>query len=203
MVENVRRLFESLELDPNLVDGIIDWIDENDEEAPFGAESSYYESLDMPVRCKNGPLDSIEELLLIKDFDEGMLYGEEDVPGLAEFVTVCGDDEGFININSASEEVIAAVLNSESLASMIVDMRESSPFANAADMATRLPETKLTDKFTPWSSVFLVSSTGRVLSGDSPAREVKITTIVKRVQSEEELESGHFRIDTAFWKVER
>ncbi|UCD56583.1 MAG: type II secretion system minor pseudopilin GspK [Candidatus Hydrogenedentota bacterium] len=204
MVENVRRLFELLELDPNLVDCIVDWIDENDQEEPFGAEASYYESLSPPIRCKDGPLDSVEELLLVKEFDAGILYGEEDMPGLAEFVTVCGDQEGLVNINTAPEEVIAAVLNSESLASMIMDMRETSPFKSAEDMATRIPDVELSGKFVPWSLCFLVSSTGRIPSEGSPRREVKIKALLKRVKSEgEEPENGYFSIDTAFWKMER
>lgn len=208
IVENVRRLFESLMLDPNLVDAIVDWIDENDEEQPFGAESSYYESLDSPVRCKNGPLDSVEELLLMEGFDKEILYGSEDVPGLAEFVTVCGEQGGRVNINTAPEEVIAAVLNNESVASAIVGMREEAPFEGAADMAARFPDAKLSEKFTTQSSFFMVSSNGRIFSGspgagEAPIREVQIKTLIKRVSGAEEDQDDYFSIDTVSWKVNR
>ena len=207
MVESARRLFESLELDPNLVDLIIDWIDENDEEEPFGAEGSYYESLDFPVQCKNGPLDSIEELLLMDGFDEKILHGDEETPGLVEFVTICGDERGRVNINTAPEEVLSAVLKSDSSASIIMDMREEAPFERADDMTTRLPGLKLSEKFTTHGSFFLVSSTGRALSGDpetggSTVREVTIETLLKRVRGEGDLQDSYFGIDTVSRKVD-
>jgi general secretion pathway protein K len=208
MVENVRRLFESIELDPDLVEKIVDWIDEDDEEQSFGAESSYYESLSPPVRCKNGPLDSVEELLLMEGFDKGILYGDDETPGLAEFVTVCGDEKGLVNINTAPEEVIAAVVNSGSVASMIIDMREEAPFENAEDMATRVPDAKLSNKFTTWSTFFLVSSTGRTFPAGSPAqgpptREVRLKALLKRVQSREDTGENYFGIETVFFKAGR
>lgn len=214
MVESFRRLFELLEIDPNLVDCIVDWLDENDQEQPFGAENSYYESLDPPIKCKNGPMDSVEELLLVSGFDKNILYGDDDNPGLAEFVTVFGDEDGLVNINTAPEEVLAAVLNSEGLASTIVDMRQTSPFENAQDIAGRLPEANLAGKFTTRSSYFLAVSSGRVAfqelqmeassTEEPPTRSVKIRTLLKRVHADaQQLEHEYLSIDTAYWKVER
>lgn len=204
LIESVKRLFELLDLDPNLVDGIVDWIDENDQEEPFGAENSYYESLSPPVKCKDGPLDSVDELLFIKGFDPKILYGDAERPGLAGFVAVCGDEKGLININTADEKVVAAVVNSESLASTIVDDRESSPFVNSGDMTARVVGANLPEKFTVASSFFLVASTGRIISESPAPREVRIKTILKRVQPEAtETQTDTIRIDTAFWKVER
>ncbi|HOH28211.1 MAG TPA: type II secretion system protein GspK, partial [Candidatus Hydrogenedentes bacterium] len=50
------------------VDAIIDWLDYNDGDAeePEGAESDFYQGLENPYSCKNGPMTSIEELLLIR-----------------------------------------------------------------------------------------------------------------------------------------
>ncbi len=207
MVENVKHLFELLEIDPNLVDCIVDWIDENDQEEPFGAESAYYESLNPPIKCKNGPLDSVEELLLVKGFDAKILYGDEEKPGLAEFVTVFGDDKGLVNINTASEKVIAAVLNSESIASQVVESRDTLPFQDATDLAARIPDAA--GKFTTGSSYFMVIATGKMGTTESdektdsaekmgsggsdktnpeekPPHEVKIKALLKRVQTEQD-----------------
>ncbi len=203
MIENVGRLFELLDLDPNLVYGIVDWIDANDDEEPFGAERLHYESLEPPIRCKNGPIDSLEELLYIEGFDAEILHGDEDTPGLSEFVTVCGDEEGLININTAPEEVIAAALNSESLAVRIVETRDTSPFPNLQDVSSRLPDIDLGGKFTTGSSFFSVSSTGRVLSGGSPVREVKLKMLLKRTQEQGHTGRTSFSIDTVSWKAER
>ncbi|MBI4831347.1 MAG: type II secretion system minor pseudopilin GspK [Candidatus Lindowbacteria bacterium] len=204
MVESVKRLFELLELDPNLIDCIIDWIDENDQEEPFGAENPYYESLTPLMNSKDGPLDSVDELLFVKGFDSKILYGDDEKPGLVDFVTVCGDEHGFVNINTADEKVIAAIVNSESLASTIVDSRESSSFVSSEDLTTRVAGANLSGKFTVASSFFLVTSTARILPESLSGREVKIRTILRRVQPEaDEQQKETVRIDTAFWKVER
>jgi general secretion pathway protein K len=208
MVQTFQRLFESFDLEPGLTDKIVDWLDENDEEEPFGAESSYYEGLERPIQCKNGPMDSVEELLLIEGFDKETLYGTEDTPGLVEFVTVCGDEKGRVNINTASEEVIAAVLNSQSQAAMIVDMRAGDPFESAEDMTTRLPDLRLSEKFMTGSSFFSVSARSSFFAGspgteEEPIRQVELLALFKRVVPKGEGEDENFRIDTVSWKTNR
>ena len=99
-----------------IIDGILDWIDYNDEdsERPEGAENDYYNDLENPYSAKNGPMDSIEELLLIKGITPKLYFGsrdeeEEQLP-LSEYLTVHGDWVGRVNINTAEPEVIAAML---------------------------------------------------------------------------------------------
>lgn len=58
-------------------DAIIDWRDEDDEVTGQGGESAYYLALDPPYRAKNGPLESLDELLRVKGVDPIMLYGED------------------------------------------------------------------------------------------------------------------------------
>ncbi|HYG36901.1 MAG TPA: helix-hairpin-helix domain-containing protein, partial [Clostridia bacterium] len=43
-----------------------DWLDTNDKPGLQGAESEYYQTLPQPYFAKNGPIDDISELLLIK-----------------------------------------------------------------------------------------------------------------------------------------
>lgn len=204
MVDSVKHLFELLDLDPSMVDCIVDWIDENDQEEPFGAEDSYYQSLTPPMHCKNGPLDNVEELLLIKGFDPEILYGDEETPGLVDYVTVFGDPNGKVNINTADEKVLTAVLKSESEASMIVDLREERPFETAVDIAGRLPGLHLKNKMTTASSYFLVSAVGRTPAEGDPAREVQIKAFLKReIPEGSESEDQYLRVNTAFWKIGR
>ena len=204
MVDSVKHLFELLDLDPGMVDSIVDWIDENDQEEPFGAEESYYQSLSPPLHCKNEPLDSVEELLLIKGFDPEILYGDEENPGLADYVTVFGDPNGKVNINTADEKVLTAVVKSESESSMIVDLREDRPFETTADITGRLPGLGLKKKLVTASSFFLVSATGRVPAEGDPAREVSIRAFLKReIPEGTEMEDQYLRVNTAFWKMER
>jgi general secretion pathway protein K len=65
-VDHIRRLFRLKELDPNLVDAIVDWLDGDEIPEAHGAETSYYEGLDRPYRCRNGQIETLAELHLIK-----------------------------------------------------------------------------------------------------------------------------------------
>jgi len=62
---------------PELLATLFDWIDEDDETRPGGAENDYYVTLDSPYRAKNGPLATLEELLFVKGWNAALLYGED------------------------------------------------------------------------------------------------------------------------------
>ncbi len=65
-----------------IVDSIIDWRDSNDLHMLNGAEEDYYQSLEKPYSCKDGPFDSIEELLLVKGMTPEIFYGSSKIrPG--------------------------------------------------------------------------------------------------------------------------
>ena len=58
-------------------DSILDWIDEDDEAREFGAEVEYYSTLPMPYAPKNAPLETVEELLLVKGVYPALLFGSD------------------------------------------------------------------------------------------------------------------------------
>lgn len=60
-----------------IADNILDYLDEDDEPRDYGAESEYYLSLPSPYEAKNGPLDSVEDLLLVKGVTPWMLFGAD------------------------------------------------------------------------------------------------------------------------------
>lgn len=60
-----------------IADNILDFVDEDDEPRDYGAESEYYLSLPSPYEPKNGPLDSVEELLLVKGVTPWLLFGAD------------------------------------------------------------------------------------------------------------------------------
>jgi len=71
-VEQVQRLFISLDVDAALVDALVDWMDKND--SPYGAsgaENSAYYNKDYKV--KNSRLDTWSELKLILGFNRNIL----------------------------------------------------------------------------------------------------------------------------------
>lgn len=93
-----------------IVAAIKDWIDADNYETRGGAESSYYLSLDPPYRAKNKPLDCIEELLMIKGVTKEIFAGTQEKPGLAQYITVNGDEK--ININTAPVMVLRSLSDS-------------------------------------------------------------------------------------------
>lgn len=118
-----------------LVDSFYDWVDEDSiTESADGAESEYYEGLEMPYTCKNGPLDTVGELMFIKGFDrnggvllKGGLWNPEEtnserqvfVSGIEGLFTTYG--EGKINVNAAPREVLLTVPSLEDADGLIVD----------------------------------------------------------------------------------
>jgi len=99
-------------LDEATVASIMDWLDPDDVPNPDGAEDSYYVSLESGYNCKNGAIDNIAELLLIKGISPQIYYGsnlagQENSIGLNNLLTIYGD--GKININTASKTVLDTI----------------------------------------------------------------------------------------------
>jgi hypothetical protein len=60
-----------------VADAILDWIDPDDESRMLGAEVDHYSGLNPPYRPKNGPLDTVEELLLVRGITPDLLFGAD------------------------------------------------------------------------------------------------------------------------------
>jgi general secretion pathway protein K len=58
-----------------IVNCILDWIDPDDNPRMQGAESDYYQSLQPPYLAKNGPIDDMSELLLVKNITPELYWG--------------------------------------------------------------------------------------------------------------------------------
>jgi general secretion pathway protein K len=111
-----------LEAVENLIDAIKDWIDPDDEVTRFGAENGYYQSLDPPYACGNGPMDSLSQLRLVKGMTDALFFGSDDSgSGISNHLTVYGD--GRININTADPLVLRA-LSDDIDADMVQDMMD-------------------------------------------------------------------------------
>lgn len=131
------RLFRDLltvnNLPPALVEALLDWIDTGHQVRPGGAEDLDYLNHDPPYRAANTALTSVDELRLIKGFTA------EAVEKLRPYV-VALPDRTPININTASAEVLAALLQvDETQVEQIVSAREKTPFKNTADLQRLLP----------------------------------------------------------------
>ena len=118
-----KKIIESLSdsITPEIAAAILDWQDPGSSAEPNGAESFYYESLNRPYKAKNSDFEIIQELLLIKDITP-QIYRE-----MKDYVTVYSD--GKININTAPERVLNAVIDAQrgafkELAGVIVEVRK-------------------------------------------------------------------------------
>ncbi|TVS15569.1 MAG: general secretion pathway protein GspK [Planctomycetaceae bacterium] len=60
-----------------IADAILDWLDDDDSPREFGAEAEYYSSLAPPYGPKNGPLETVEELLLVRGVTPQLLFGSD------------------------------------------------------------------------------------------------------------------------------
>lgn len=85
---------------PNMTDAIayaiIDWVDADDNTSPDGAEDGYYTALSPSYHCKSAPLDSVEELLLVKGVTPTLLFGNDlNRNGVADPEEQTGGEFGF------------------------------------------------------------------------------------------------------------
>jgi general secretion pathway protein K len=77
----LQQVFTTMGVNANdisvLSDSIQDWIDTDDATRPAGAESDYYQGLNPPYFAKNGPMDDLSELLLVKGVTPAMYFGSD------------------------------------------------------------------------------------------------------------------------------
>ena len=61
----------------DLADGILDYVDGDGDPREYGAEADVYSALDPPRLPRDGPLNSLDELLLVRGVTPQLLYGED------------------------------------------------------------------------------------------------------------------------------
>jgi general secretion pathway protein K len=155
---------------PSIQDAFLDWIDPNDDAHLHGAESSDYISNPnpgfAPYIAKNGPLDDITELLLVRGITPEMFWGgnggrksivnlspspfgnaSEGSAALVDLFTTLS--EGSLNINTAPASVLQLVIGVDArLAQFIIEARagldgvegtdDDRPFRSVGDLG-RVP----------------------------------------------------------------
>ncbi len=135
------------EIFSELIDCWNDWVDEDSLPLTDGAEDDHYKSLEPPYKARNKPVDTVDELRLVKGFvpailDGGVLNPEEKnkelqivVKGIKELFTTYG--EGKINVNAAPMEVLLTIPGIDEItAGAIIEEREG---ANAGSSAFGRP----------------------------------------------------------------
>jgi general secretion pathway protein K len=127
-VGRVKRLFELVQINPDLVDAIVDWVDQDENPEPSGAESIYYQTLRPSYRAANAPLQTLLELRLIK----GMT--PEIMAKLVKLVTVYPPEgQSKVNLNTADPLVIQA-LDPGITQSVAADIIQSRPYKTIQEL---------------------------------------------------------------------
>jgi general secretion pathway protein K len=207
LVEALTLLFEARMPGASPVDAILDWLDADDEPRPGGFENGYYQNLETPYECKNGPMDSLEELLLIPGITPEVYFSEfeEDIGllPLPSLFTVHGHPEGKININTASDELLEAVFS--------VDPNVPDPLSMTDSTLQRLEEVG------PFTSIAELRSEGIVPdpeqdenqnaneADDQPEPLLRpdlfdVRSSVFRIQGDSEVADTMVRIDAVVWR---
>ncbi len=157
----LRELFSTLRLDrgiSGMVDPILDWRDLDSIYHRNGAEDIYYLALPEPYHAKNGPFDTMDELLWVKGMTADMFYGWQPEPGrrgrtgLVDVLTasldakfaragLSEDDEEEeliqfkVNVNTAPLEVLMSIPGiDQSHARLIVAEREFFTFRTTEEL---------------------------------------------------------------------
>ncbi|MCU0582407.1 MAG: type II secretion system minor pseudopilin GspK [Syntrophales bacterium] len=109
----------------DILNAIKDWIDPDSVVTANGAENAYYQGLGKSTTVRNGPMESIDELLLVRGISPELYRGTPERPGLSRFLTVYG--EGSVNVNTAPKEVLRALAPSitEDAANRMDDYRKN------------------------------------------------------------------------------
>lgn len=130
-----RNLLATLGLPAELADALADWIDADSQPQPRdGAEDAYYLALNPPYLAANQPLIDIDELALVRGFDDNVRARLR--PYVSALPTVTA-----VNVNTAPAEVIAAVIDGMDLggAQLLVAQRDRAYFRSSDDFIRRLP----------------------------------------------------------------
>lgn len=165
-----------------LIDAFMDWINPLEIPRLDGVAPDYYLGLDPPYQPRGGPIDAVDELLLIRGFTPEIVFGgtpedahPDDPPmtGLTDLFTTVGD--GKVNVNAASLRVLMTLPGvDEQTAQDIIRERdgvfledwqsEDAAFRDASDFFRRFPglATELEDRIVTQSSIYRIASVGEV-----------------------------------------
>jgi len=201
-----------------IINSMKDWLDSGDDDAVTGlsgAESDYYESLDPPYACKNGPFDHLSELALVNGITPFLFSGAGGSAGLEQYVTVYGAEKagdekftfpGKININTAELPVLSALLPLESseFAPLLIEHREATSGSLYVNDLTRPDWYRsvpgLSDTTIDTALVTVATSIFRIVATASIDKfKVKTTVVVERTKPSE---TEPWQCKVLNWKTE-
>jgi general secretion pathway protein K len=160
-IQRMERLFTILNVDPELIPGIVQWITPSAMGAPGGGNADYYLGLRPPYQPRNGPMPTIADLQLVKGINEAVFNR------IRPFLTVM--PETTVNVNTASGQVLASLepemMEDQKIVEQIIEARQTRPFSKVTDLVNEIPGvapfgTRLTQVLTTRSQYFTINGMG-------------------------------------------
>ena len=200
-----------------IINSVKDWLDKDEDiiTGLNGAESDYYQELDPPYECKNGPFDHISEVRLVRGITPELFNGIAGAAGLGNYITVYGAAEvndqqfsypGKININTAELPVLKVLLpsGSEDFADLLIDYRQAVSGTQYTNDLTNINWYKNVPGFSGITidpDLISVSSNIFRIVATAVIDETKAVTIAV-VQRERESDSAPWKCKVLNWKTE-
>src|SRR5208337_60117 len=171
----MQRLFTVLDVNTDLVQGILDWITPGGASA-LGGDSGFYLGLQPPYQPRYGPMPTIGDLQMVKGFNEAIFNR------VSPFLTVMpvqifnpnnparmrASATSQVNANTASPQVLAALepelMEDQKIVQEIIEARAIRPFSQTTDIMN-LPDVgpvgqRLSQDVVERSQFFTISGMG-------------------------------------------
>ena len=129
-IAKVQRLFTILDVNADLIPGIIEWITPGGANAPGGGSAEFYLGLKPPYQPRYGPMPTIGDLQMVQGFNEAIFNR------VSPFLTVM--PEPSVNANTAPPQVLAALepelMEDQKIVQEIIEARTIRPFTQTTDI---------------------------------------------------------------------
>jgi general secretion pathway protein K len=185
-----KRLCALIQIGPEIIDAVVDWVDADDVPEKNGAEKLYYESLHPPYRPANMALQTLDELHLVK----GMTA--EIVHRLARYVTVYPTvSDGWINMNTV-DPMVLEVLTPRITPALALAVVQARPFRTMQDVdhvvefGPVAKELQLTGAYTVESEYFTIRTSVTANEATQNARAV-----VRRARTDGDTRVIYFQLE--------
>jgi general secretion pathway protein K len=128
-IGKITRLFTILDVNPDLVQAILDWITPNGGNGS-SSSSEFYLGLQPPYQPRSGPMPTIADLQMVEGFNDAVFNR------VAPFLTVM--PEPAVNANTATPQVLAALepelMEDQKIVEEIIQARANQPFTQPTDI---------------------------------------------------------------------
>ncbi len=166
-IDLLRRLFENLNVPPELVDAIVDYIDADDLPRPrYGVEEGYYRGLNPPYSTKNRAFDTLAEFRMVRGVTDEIY--RKIIPYVTVYKIQGNDPAGKLNINTTTEIVLRS-LDREIDEREARRLMESRPYKKPQEFQNKLLKVvsdRMGKDISDWldvkSEVFSINSYGQV-----------------------------------------